>query len=127
MRCHAKLLERAEHAVGGNAAQLALGDLHAAGQQGVVQGGRHQVAHMDVPGPGADLYRLALADVDLADQHMVGIGVLLQGHNAAHLHVMDVLAQVLGDLHLGAGQGHGLGELSVGGINSDKLIQPFSA
>src|SRR5699024_10210490 len=38
-----QLLEGAEHAVGGHAPELALGDMDAAGQVGVVQGRGHQV------------------------------------------------------------------------------------
>ena len=126
---HVQLLDGAEHTVGGNAAQLPFGDLHPAGEQGVVQRRGDQIAHMHVPGAGADLDRLTLSHVDLGHQHVVGVGVLFDGQNSAHLHIFHLLAQILGDLHLGAGDGHGLGKGLVvdflqGQIN--KLIQPFS-
>ena len=129
MRCHAKLLERAEHAVGGNAAQLALGDLHAAGQQGVVQRDGDDIALMDVPCAGAYLDRLALADVYLGDEHMVGIGVLLDGDDAPDLHAVHGLAEIVRDLDLGAGDRHGLAECMVViffKAEIDELVQPFS-
>ena len=126
---HVQLLDGAEHTVGGHAAELALGDLHAAGEQGVVQGRRDQIPHVHVPRTGTDLNRLTLPHVDLGHQHVVGVGVLFDGQDLAHLYIFHFLAQVLGDFHLGAGDGHGLGKGLVvdffqGQIN--KLIQPFS-
>ena len=94
-----QLLERAEHAVGGHAAELSFRDLCTVRQQCVVQRCRHQVAHMDVPGAGADLHRLFPADVELSDQHMVGVRVLFQRKDAPDLHVFHPRTQILGDLH----------------------------
>ena len=56
-----QLAQGAQHPVGGHAPELALGDLHAAGQQALVLGYGHQVAHVDVPGAGADLDGLLFA------------------------------------------------------------------
>ena len=129
VRGAAELPERAEHAVGLHAAQLALHDLRAVRQQGVVQGRGDQVAHVHVPGAGADLAGLALADVDHRDQHVVGVGVLVELDDAPDHHVFDLDAQILGDLHLGAGDAHGLGEAAVVDLRERKiheLIEPFS-
>ena len=124
-----KLLERAEHTGGLHAAQLALRYLHAAGQQGIVQRRGDEIAAVDVPRAGAYLHRLRFADVYLRDEHVVGVGVLLDGENAADLDVLYRLAQVLGHFDLGAGDGHGLGEaLVVIFIKAqvDEFIEPFS-
>ena len=43
----------------------------------------HQIAGMDVPGAGDDLYRFGLPRVDLADPHMVAVRVALHGQDAA--------------------------------------------
>ena len=124
-----KLFEGAEHTGGLNTAQLALFNLHAAGQQGLVQSHGYKVAHMDVPCTGADLYRLFLSHIQLCHQHMVGIGVLVQREDLAHHNAVHALAEILGDFHLGARDGHSLGKTSVvivfyGKLN--KLIEPFS-
>ena len=100
-----QFLERAQHAIGHLAAQLALGDLDAAGQGGLVLGDRDQIADVDVPRAGADLGDL-VAHVDLADPHMVGIGVADHFIDAADHDVFDLLAEVADLLDLGAGHGH---------------------
>ena len=122
----AQLTEGAEHTVGQNAPQLALLDLLPSGEGGLVQGHGHQVAHVDIPRPGADLDGLLFAHVQLADPHVVAVGVALHLLDAAHHHVLDLRAQVLGDLHLGAGEGHGLRKLFITGINGDELAEPFA-
>ena len=101
-----QLLERAHHAVGRHAAQLALGDLHAARQGGLVQADRADLANgrrRYIGCAGDDLHRLLLADIELADLQMVGIRVIdnledLAGHN-----VVDLRAEVVNLLDLGAG------------------------
>ena len=45
----------------------------------------------------------------------------------AHHHIGDLGSQVLGDLHLGAGEGHGLGKVFIVGVDVHKLVQPLSA
>ena len=62
LRRHAKLLERAEHAVRLDAAQFALFDLHAARQMRAVQRCGDIVSHMDVPRAGNDLHGLSLTE-----------------------------------------------------------------
>jgi hypothetical protein len=68
---------------------------------------------VDVPGSGDDLDGLRLSHGDLTDPHVVAVGVTLHFLNAARHDVLDFLPQVLGALHLGAGDGHGLGEIPV--------------
>ena len=121
-----QLGKAAQHPVGLHAAQLALLDLLAAGEGGLVQGHGDQVAHMDVPGPGDDLDGGLLAHTDLAHPHVVGVGVALHGQDLTHHHVGDLSAQVVGQFHLGAGQSHGLGKIFIIGVNGDELAEPFA-
>ena len=101
-----QLLKRAHHAVGRHAAQLALGDLHAARQGRLVQADWTDLANgrrRYIGCAGDDLHRLLLADIELADLQMVGIRVIdnledLAGHN-----VVDLRAEVVDLLDLGAG------------------------
>ena len=124
----AQLLERAEHTVGRHAAQLALFDLHAAGQHGLVQRRGHQIADMDVPRAGDDLHRLLPADVELADPHVVAVGVLFHGEDLARDHVFEALVQTLDGLDLGAGERHFVVELLVGDVvEVNKFVEPISA
>ena len=122
-----QLLQGAQHTVGEDAPQLALLDLLAAGQGRLVEGHRHHVAGVDVPGTGDDLDRLRLPHVQLADPHVVAVRVVLHGQDAAHHYIGDLSSQVLGGLHLGTREGHGLGKLFVIGVNVHKLAEPFSA
>ena len=123
----AQLVEAAHHAVGLHAPEHILLDLFAAGEGGVVQGHRHHVPHVDVPGAGDDLDGGTLANVQLADPHVVGIRVALHGEDGAHHDVGDLGPPVLGGLHLGPGEGHGLRELFIIGIDVHELVQPLSA
>ena len=122
---HAQLLVGAQHAVGGLAPQLAGGDVHAAGEPGVVLGHGHQVANGHVLSAGDNLDGLA-AHVHLADPHVVGVGVALHGQHLAHHHVLNLLALHGHALHLGAGEGHGVAVLLVAGGHVHELRQPFS-
>lgn len=82
----------------GTPQQLALGDLHAARQGGLVQADRADLANgrrRYIGCAGDDLHRLLLADIELADLQMVGIRVIdnledLAGHN-----VVDLRAEVV--------------------------------
>ena len=91
-----------------------------------MQGHRDQISRMNVPGPGDDLDGLSLTHIQLADPHVVGIGVADHGDDPARHHVGDLLPQVVGELHLGAGQGHGLGKFFVIGVHRDELLEPFA-
>ena len=124
-----KFLERAEHTEGLDATELTLGNFHAAGQQRVMQSRGDKIALMDVPGAGADLYWCILAHLQLADQHMVGIGVLLQLQDLADLDVFHARREILRDLNLGAGDRHRLSKgLVVNLIQAQvhELVKPFS-
>ena len=122
-----QLIKTAEHTVGLDAPELALFNLHAAGEGGLVLGNGNQIAHMDVPCAGDDLNSLIGANVDLADPHMVGVGVTLQSSDLTHHHVGDLSSQILKTLHLGAGEGHSLRKIFIVCVNGDKLVEPFSA
>ena len=128
LRRHAKLLERAEHTVGLDAAQRALFDLDAAGQMCAGKRSGNIVAHMDVPRAGDDLHRLLPADVELADPHVVAVGVLFHGEDLARDHVFEALVQTLDGLDLGAGERHFVVELLVGDVvEVNKFVEPISA
>ena len=123
---HAKFFIGAEHAVGDLAPELALLNVNAPGQGAVVQGHGYQVPLGAVLSAGDDLNLLLLAHVHLADPHVVGVFVALDLRDAANHHVGDLLALYLGDLHLGAGEGHIFREIVVTGVYRDKFIQPSS-
>ena len=114
----AQLLQRAQHPVGHHAPELALFDFRAVGEQGLVLGHGHQIAHMDIPCAGDDLGRLRLSHVDLADPHVVAVRVLFHGQNLAHHHVFQGLIQRRDGLYLGAGEGHGLVKLPVADVGN---------
>ena len=101
-----QLLERAHHAVGRHAAQLALGDLHAARQGGLVQADRADLANgcrRYIGCAGDDLHRLLLADIELANLQMVGIRVIDNLENLAGNNIFDLCAEIVNLLDLGAG------------------------
>ena len=87
----------------------------------------HHIAGVDVPGAGDNLDGRALAHIQLADPHVVGIRVALHGEDGAHHDIGDLGSPVLGGLHLGAGEGHGLGKVFIVGVDVHKLVQPLSA
>ena len=93
LRRHAKLLERAEHAVRLDAAQFALFDLHTARQMRAGKRGGYIVADVDIPRARDDLHGLGLTAVDLADPHVVGVFMALHLENFADDHVLEVLLQ----------------------------------
>ena len=60
---------------------------------------------------------------------MVGIGVLLQLQDLADFHVLHAGGEILGDLDLGAGDGHRLGKglvINVFQAQVHELVEPFS-
>ena len=124
----AQLGEGAQHAVGYLASELALGDVHAAGQPGIVQRGGHQVALVDVLRAGDDLHRLFLAHVHLADEHVVRVGMAHHGEHLAHHHVLDIRVHPLPGFHLLAENRQGLHKFLVGNIAQihEIFIDPFS-
>ena len=70
-----------------------------------VQHHRHFVAYFHVGGAGDDLDGLP-ADVHLADNQLVRIGMALDGQNLSYHDFLQVLVSSLEALHLRAGQGH---------------------
>ena len=86
----------------------------------------HQIAHMDIPGAGDDLQRFCFAGVDLADPHMIAVGMALHGQDAAHHHIGEFSAQIRGGFHLGTGQSHCFVKGLVVSVYGDEFIQPFS-
>jgi hypothetical protein len=118
LRRHAKLLERAEHAVRLDAAQFALFDRHAARQMRAVQRCGDIVSHMDVPRAGDDLHGLSLTDVDLADPHL---------ENFADDHILEVLVGTLDGLDLRAGERHLVVEFLIGDIlEVNEFVEPIT-
>ena len=127
LRRHAKLLERAEHTVGLDAAQRALFDLDAAGQMCAGKRSGNIVAHMDVPRAGDDLHRLRLTNVDLHDPHVVGVFVALYFENFADDHVLEVFVGPLDGLDLRAGERHLVIEFLIGDIlEVNELVEPIT-
>ena len=112
-----QLLERAHHAVGDFAAQLALGDFHTAGQRGLVQRDRADFAHRvggHVGRTGDDLDGFALPHVDLANLEVVGVRMIDDRQHLAGHDVFDLCAEVVDLLDLGAGHGQA-GVILLGG------------
>ena len=124
----AQFREGAEHTVGHLAPEFALGDVYAAGQIRVVQGGGHQVALVDVLGAGDDLHGLGLAYVHLADEHMVRVGVADDGHDLAHHHILDFRIHALPGLYLLAEDRQRFHKFLIGDLVQihELLIDPFS-
>ena len=126
---YGQLRQGAQHSIGGDPPELTLGDLHAAGEQALVLGHRDQVAHMDVPGAGADLNGGLLAHVHLGDPHVVAVRMALHSQDAAHHYIFKLRAVILVGLHLGAGEGHCLRKISVVDCADRyvyKFCQPFT-
>ena len=123
-----QLFQGAQHAVRRLAAQLTLGDVHAAGEPGVVQRGRDEIALVDVLRAGDDLYGFLLAHVHLTHPHMVGVGVADDGEHLANDHVFDLGVHALVGFHLLTGDGHGFDEILIGNIGEVNkfLVEPFS-
>ena len=81
---------------------------------------------MDVPSAGDNLHRLLPAHVHLADPHVVAVLMARQGLDTAHHDIGKLFPQIVGQLHLGAGEGHGLGKFLVGGVDRYKFLEPFT-
>ena len=115
----------AEHAFAGHAAQLALLDLHAAGQPGAHLGHGHQDARLAVGRAANDLQGLALANVHGGYAQMVAVGMGDAGEHPAHHHVLHLGTQVFIALHAVAAHNHAvhvrLGLQGNGGIGPDPL------
>ena len=102
----AEFLERAHHAVGRNAAQLALGNLNTARKGGLVQGNRNNTADNCVRCTGYNLNRLVLTDIYLADNQMIGVRMGNIGQDFSGNNIFELAAEIDNFLNLGAGHGH---------------------
>ena len=108
LRGHVKLLAGADHALGDHAPQLALFDLHAAGQVRAVQRHGHQLARRHVGRAAHDVQRLRAAHVHGALMQVRALHVRAREH-AAHHDLLHAAADILRALHSGAGHNHPLG------------------
>ena len=129
----AELAGGAVHAAGLDAAQLALLDLEVTGQDGADHGRDDVVALLEVLRAADDLQRdgvavgvdVAVADGDLAEPHVVGVGVGLLADDLGGHDVGEVGADLLDGLDLGAGADE-LGD-EVGGVlrHVDHALEPL--
>ena len=116
-----QLFERAQHTVGRNTAQFALFDFDAAGQGRLVQSSGNQITHMNVPGTGNNLNGLILADVDLADPHMVRVGMTLHRDDLTNYNIGNLIGRAFPAAHHGTGHGH-ISSILLGGNVMDAHI-----
>ena len=72
---------------------------------------RHVGSFVYVRRAGDDLHRLLAADVHLAYDQLVGVGMLFNLVNAAYDHVFHLAAHVFHRLQVGAGHDHPVAEL----------------
>ena len=133
VRAQAELTGGAVHAEGLDAAELGLLDLEVARQHGTDHGDDDLVALLEVLCAADDLQRdgvalvvdVLVADADLAQPHVVGVGVGLLGDDLAGHDVVEVGADLLDGLDLGAGADELAGEDRgvVGQV--DHALEPF--
>ena len=114
----AQLLERAHHAFGERAVEGGGADGDAAGEGGAVERDGDEVADLLVLRAGDDLQVTLAADVDLAVPERVlaavsGVPEQVHRDYLADDDLAYALAHVVRALDLGAGHGHGLGEVTV--------------
>ena len=107
-----QLREGAEHPLAQFAAQLGGLDFMPAGQHRTVYGGRDEVADLEVLCAGDDLKNFRTAHIDLADHHVVGIGMRDDRKNFADDNIFNFTALDGVAFHLRAGHRHRLGEFS---------------
>ena len=102
----------AEHAVAGHAAQLALLDLPAAGQDGPGQGAGHFIPHLVILRTADDLTQGTLAGVHLAAVQVVA--ALHRGflHHSGHHHGIRRDAALVNPLHLNPREGEHIRHLA---------------
>lgn len=114
----AQLLERAHHAFGERAVEGGGADGDAAGEGGAVERDGDEVADLLVLRAGDDLQVTLAADVDFAVPERVlaavsGVPEQVHRDYLADDDLAYALAHVVRALDLGAGHGHGLGEVAV--------------
>ena len=123
-----QLFQRAKHAVGNLTTQLALGNMNAARQIGIVQSCGNQIAFFYILGAGDDLYRRILSHIDLADPHMVRVLMTLNGNHFADYDILDLGVHALIGFNFLTEDGHGVYKLLVGHMGKiyKFFIDPFS-
>ena len=130
----AELLERAHHALAERVVEGGGADGNAAGQGRAVERHGDEVADLLVLSAGDDLQQSAAAHIDLAVPEGVlaavpGVPEQVHLHYPADDNAAYALAHVVRALDLGAGHGHGLGELVVVLLfkaHIDELAEPLS-
>ena len=130
----AELLERAHHALAERVVEGGGADGNAAGQGRAVERHGDEVADLLVLSAGDDLQQPAAAHIDLAVPESVlaavpGVPEQVHLHYPADNNAAYALAHVVRALDLGAGHGHGLGELVVVLLfkaHIDELAEPLS-
>ena len=109
--CKVKLAHRAEHTVGGNSTELAGLDCDVTGEVRYGNSRRNDVAHVYVLRACNDLCKLAITNVHLADEEVVGVGVSFHRNNLCHNYVLNVFTENLEALNLRACVSHSVAEL----------------
>ena len=123
-----QLFQTTEHTIGNLAAELALGDMNAAGQVGVVQRNGNKVTLVDILRTGDDLNGGFLANIHLADPHMVGIFVADDGDDFADLDILNLAVHSFPGFHLLAEDGQLLYIFFIADVGQIHkfFVQPFS-
>ena len=109
----------AHHALRDFTAHLALGDLGASGDHGVVERDGDVIAFRQVLRGRDDLERCIAPDIDLADPELVGVLMFFQGQQVTDDDVLQLFAFLLVGLDLGTGDGDRFRELSVLDVQVD--------
>ena len=109
----------AHHALRDFTAHLALGDLGAAGDHGVVERDGDVIAFRQVLRGRDDLERCIAPDIDLADPEFVGVLMFFQGKQVTDDDVLELFAFLLVGFDLGTGDGDRFRELSVLDVQVD--------
>ena len=129
LRRHTDLIARADHALGGHTAQLALLDLNSARQMGAHQCHRHQLARSHVRRAAYDLQRSFLAHIHRAHMQVIRVRMGIAGEHAAHHNLADLRAELLIALHAVSDHDHialeGLGIHITGRIVPDPFHRYF--
>ena len=102
---HLQFRSGAEHSLGDHAPQLALLDLHTAGQVRAVQRHGHQHAHLHIGRAAHDVQGFLAAHIHGALVQMGALHVLA-GQHTAHDHLVHAVGHVLHALHGRAGHDH---------------------
>ena len=127
-----ELLDRADHAVGLNAAELACLDLDAArhslasvvssGDASAVEDDRNHHVGDDIRRAGDDLDRLSFADIDHADNQLVGVRVLFDRENFSDDDLVETVIKFLEFFNLCPGERHRVRVFARGHVQIRNII-----